>query len=80
MPIPTPVKSYGLARPGVALPRRHRLRARNADAIQGVSMCKTIFCGPLPEIPHPMLTVPSLQLDRPFGTATLSINFQVMAL
>lgn len=37
MPIPTPVKSYGLARPGVALPRRHRLRARNADAIQGVT-------------------------------------------
>ncbi|KAK5200258.1 hypothetical protein LTR92_000801 [Exophiala xenobiotica] len=37
MPIPTPVKSYGLARPGVSLPRRHRLKARNADAIQGVT-------------------------------------------
>ncbi|KAJ9496508.1 hypothetical protein H2202_007879 [Exophiala xenobiotica] len=38
MPIPTPVKSYGLARPGAALPRRHRLKARNADAIAGVNV------------------------------------------
>ncbi|KAI1619982.1 hypothetical protein EDD37DRAFT_654090 [Exophiala viscosa] len=37
MPIATPTKAYGLARPGAHVPKRHRRNIRRVDAIQGVT-------------------------------------------